>query len=377
MRCTGGLGLPLPTVLRRLLMAALLACLSSLALLVPLALAEDAPASDPSVASDPAASTPVVDPATDPGASDPATEPAAAAPEPPVAVAPEPVAAPEPPVAAPEPPVAVAPEPPVAAPDPPAVAPDPPGPSPDPPAAEPAPFADPTPVVEPVIDPPVIELPVPDLPDPVATTDDPSTTGDPGDSAVAAPLDPRPPRGSAPDVGDTLSQPSSIADEAAPSGESPEATPDPVAVVIPTPDALAPASWRWPSPATPGSPGATSAGLASSFLSTAPPVMAAVPSALPGDDGTRAEHRNGTRHAPPAAWTEPAPWSPGAPGAPVSASGAAPAGAAGGIGGWALPCLLFVLLALAAPRRVLPRPALSPVLALRPVYAPARAPPAS
>jgi hypothetical protein len=359
MRCTGGLGLPLPTVLRRLFMAALLACLSSLALLVPLALAEDPPVSDPAVASDPAASTPTTDPATVPVATpDPAPEPVATEPAP----------------TTPDPPAA---EPPAPAPEPPAAAPDPPAAAPDPPAAEPAPFGDPTPVIGPVFDPPVIELPLPDLPDPVGTVDAPSTTGDPGDPAVAAPLDSRPARSGSPaTVGDTPSPPSTGADVAAPSGESPKAIPDPVAVVIPTPDALAPASWRWPSAATPGAAGATPAGLANSFLSSVPPVRA-VPSALPGDDGAASGHRNGTRHAPPAASTQPAPWSPGAPGTPVAAGAAAPAGAAGGLGGWAIACLLFVLLALAAPRRVLPRPALSPVLALRPAYAPARAPPTS
>ena len=147
-------------------------------------------------------------------------------------------------------------------------------------------------------------------------------------------------------------------------------------MVIPAPNALAPASWRWPSPATPGSPGAEPAALTDSFLSSAPPVMV-VASTLPGDGGATSGHRGATRHAPPAVRSLPAPWSPSAPDSPFSATATPPAGAAGGLGGWALACLLFVLLALAAPRRVLPRPALSPVLTLWPAHAPARAPPAS
>jgi hypothetical protein len=304
-------------------MAALLACLASLTLFASSALADDLPGSDSPAASDPAAVLP---------ASDPAPEPPAVA---------EP--APEPPAIHPAHP---------------------------PHPVDPAPVVDPPTVVEPVIGPPTVQLPidpgVPDLPDPVATIDIPATSDDSGEPTAAAPVDARP------SLVSTPVQPDPVAAPPTPPHESP-ADLDPVAIVIPEPDALAPASWRWPSLADP-SPGAAPVALTGAFLSGAPPVMA-VPSALPGDDGATGGHRGGARHAPPAA--QPAPWSPDAPRSPVSAGATPPAGAAGGLGGWALACLLFVLLALAAPRRVLPRPALSPVLTLRPACAPARAPPAS
>jgi hypothetical protein len=295
-------------------MAALLACLASLTLLAPSALADDLPASDPPAASDPAAVLPADDPAPE--------SPAAAEP------------------------------------------------APEPPATQPV---NPAPVVEPVMGPPAVQLPVDpglqDLPDPVATIGIPATTDDPGT------VDARPANGSPADVASAPSQLDPVASEPTPPHESPTAAPDPVAVVIPEPDALAPASWRWPSLASP-SPGSAPVALTGSFLSGAPPVMA-VPSTLPGDDGATAAHRDGARHAPPAVRSQPAPWSPDTPGSPISARATPPPGAGGGLGGWALACLLFVLLALAAPRWVLPRPALSPVLTLRPAYAPARAPPAS
>ena len=312
-------------------MAALLACLASLTLLVPSALADGLPTPDPPAASDPSAVLP-----TD-----------SAAPEPPAA---EP--APEPPATHPAHPVH---------------------------PADPTPVVEPPPVVEPVVGPPAVQPPVdpgvPDLPDPVATIEIPATTDDPGEPATAAPVDARPTSGSPADVASVPSQPDPVASEPTPPHESPAPAPDPVAVVIPAPDALAPASWRWPSLATPAQ-GAAAVAQTGSFLSSAPPVMA-VPSTLPGDDGASSGHRGGVRHAPPAVRNQPAPWSPDAPDSPVSAGATPPAGAGGGLGGWALACLLFVLLALAAPRRVLPRPALSPVLTLRPAYAPARAPPAS
>jgi hypothetical protein len=221
----------------------------------------------------------------------------------------------------------------------------------------------------------VVELPVPDLLDPVAITDDPATGNGPG-----APVDPRPARGGSPaDVPGVAGAPS----QAVPAASTPApptadrgAAPDPVAVVIPEPDALAPASWRWPSPTSAGSPGAAPVGLTTPFLSTAPPAMS-VPSTLPGDGGATAGRGGGARHAPPAVRSQPEPWSPAAPGSPFSAGAASPAGAPGGLGGWALASLLFVLLALAAPRRALLRPAPSPVLSLRPAYTPARAPPGS
>ena len=326
MWCTGGLGLPLANGLRRFSTAALLACLACLTLLASSALAEDLPATDPPAATDPAAVLPAEDPAPPP--------PAAAEP------------APEPPAGHPE-----HPEHPV----------------------------NPAPVVDPVIGSPPVQVPVDlgirDLPGPVATIDLPATTDDPGGPATASPVEARPANGSPPDVALAPSQP-----DPAPSGGTPPlerraAAPDPVAVVIPGPGALAPAAWRWPSLAGP-SPGAAPVALAGLFLSSAPPVIG-VPSTLPGDGGAGAGHRSATRHAPPAARNQPVPWRPDAPGSPVSAGATPPAGAPGGFGGWALACLLFVLLALAAPRRVLPRPALSPVLTLRPACAPARAPPAS
>ena len=331
MRCTGGLGLPLATVLRRLLMAALLACLASLTLLAPSALADDLPASDPPAATDPAAAPPAADPSPEPPA---AGEPAPGAP------ATHPVHPTHP--------------------------------------VDPAPVVDPPPIVDPVVGPPAVQLPVdpvPNLPDPVATIDIPSTADEPGGPVAGAAGDTRPTHGSPADVAYAPSQPEPVASDPTSPQETPAAAPEPVAVVIPAPDALAPASWRWPRLATPGSPSAAPAALTGSFLSGAPAVM--VPSTLPGDGGATAGHRGATRHAPPSARSQPAPWSPSAPGSPFSASATPPAGAAGGLGGWALACLLFVLLALAAPRRVLPRPALSPVLTLRPAHAPARAPPAS
>jgi hypothetical protein len=302
-------------------MAALLACLASLTLLAPSALADDLPGSDPTVATDPAAAPPPSDPAPEPpAAGDPAPGLPATHPTHPT----HPV--------------------------------------------NPAPVVNPPPVVDP---PPVDSIP--NLPDPVATIEIPSTADDPGEPAAAAPVDTRP-HGSPADVAYAPSQPEPVAAEPTPPHE---AAAEPVAVVIPAPNALAPASWRWPSPATAGSPGAVSAARTGSFLSSAPPVMV-VASTLPGDGGATSGHRHGARHAPPAVRTLPAPWSPSAPDSPFSATATPPAGAAGGrLGGWALACLLFVLLALAAPRRVLPRPPLSPVLTRWPAHAPARAPPAS
>ncbi len=321
MWCTGGLGLPLATVLRRLMLAALLACLASLTLLAPSALADDLPASDPPVATDPAAPPP----------SDPAPEPPAAA-----------------------------------------------DPTPGPPATHPTHPVHPSPEGDPppVVGPPGLQPPAdstPNLPDPVATIEIPSTADDP---AAAVPVDTRPTHGSPADVAYAPSQPEPLASEPTSPHETPAAAPKPVAVVIPAPNALAPASWRWPSPATPGSPAAAPAALTGSFLSSAPPVMV-VASTASGDRGATSGHRSGARHAPAAVRTQPAPWSPSAPDSPYSATATPPAGAAGGLGGWTLACLLFVLLALAAPRRVLPRPAMSPVLILWPARAPARAPPAS
>ena len=296
-------------------MAALLACLASLTLLATSALA-DMPASDPPAASDPAAVPPADDPA------------------------------PEPPAAA--------------------------EPAPGPPATHPVHPVHPAPVVEPVMGPPVVQLPVdpgvPELPDPVATIDIQATSGEAGT------VDAKPSNGSPAVVASAPAQLDPVASEPTPSHEGLTAAPDP-AVVIPEPDAVAPASWRWPSLASP-SAGSVPVALTDSFLSGAPPVMA-VPSTLPGDDGATAGRREGARRAPPAVRSQPAPWSPDAPGPPFSAGATPPAGTAGGLGGWALACLLFVLLAFAAPRWGLPRPALSPVVTLRPAYTPARAPPAS
>ncbi len=316
MRCTEGLGLPLAKVRCRLLMAAVLACLASLTLLASSALADDLPASDPRAASDPAAVPPADDPA------------------------PKPPAAPKP--------------------------------APGPPATHPVHPVHPAPVVEPVMGPPVVQLPVdpgvPELPDPGATSDIQATTGD------AATVDAKPSNGSPAVVASAPAQLDPVASEPTPRHESPTAAPDP-AVVIPQPHALVPASWRWPSLASP-SAGSVPVALTGTFLSGGPPVMA-VPSTLSGDDGATAGQREGARHAPPAVRSQPAPWSPDAPGPPFSAGATPPASAAGGLGGWALACFLLVLLALAAPRWGLPRPALSPVVTLRPAYAPARAPPAS
>ena len=331
MWCTGGLGLPLATVLRRLMLAALLACLASLTLLAPSALADDLPASDPPAATDPAAAPPPGDPA----------------PEPPAAADPAPVL--RPPTrrirrirstrrrwAIPRP--SSSPSSTRRAPAPRRFHPEPAGPG-------------------------------RDDRDPV----DRRRSGRAGGGRAGRyEADPR----LAGRRRLRALQPEPVASEPTPPREAPAAAPEPVAVVIPAPNALAPASWRWPSPATPGSPGAAPAALTGSFLSSAPPVMV-VASTLPGDGGATSGHRGGARHAPPAVRTQPAPWSPSAPDSPFSATATPPAGAAGGLGGWALACLLFVLLALAAPRRVLPRPALSPVLTLWPAHAPARAPPAS
>jgi hypothetical protein len=335
MRCTGGLGLPLSTVIRRLSLTALLACLAALALVVPVAFANDAPASDPPAASDSGAPPPSDEAPAEPPASDPA----------PIAVDPVP------------------------------------NPTPDPtPAPDPTPVADPVGVAVPPVSLPV-DPPV-SVPDPVATIDVPGV-GDPGTGTTVTTGgdDSHPARGGGGPVSTgtfpSIAAPTVAGPAPGPAGpavSAPAVTPL-GGIIIPRPESRAPAAWRWPGA---GSPSPHNAGslLGSSFLNSAPPAVA-LPGTLNAVAATAASRHDGARHAPPIPRVAPAPWTPSAPGAPASAGASAPGGAAGGLGGWALAALFFVLLALAAPWRAIPRPALAPVLALRPAYAPARAPPVS
>ncbi len=344
-------------------MAVLLACLASLAFLVPAAFASDSGATDsPSGgdqstvvadpgASDPAVATPVT---SDPGATDPA-------PSDPAAGDPAPVT--------------------------------------DPAPADPAP-ADPAPVDPAPVDPPPVAIdPPPELP--VVGPGSSTVIPDPTASDPVTPTIDLPPVGTTPIAtpvskgpGDTTGTgthsghvdapapaPAATSFPAAPAFSAPVIPPQATAPpadnsngVVLTPVERAPAAWRWPRAAGHDSPHSATA-LAAPFLSSAPPLaMTAGP--VPSEAALAGAHHNAQRGAENVLSAVPTLGGPGLPAAPASAGSAAPGGVGGIGGGLWLASLLFLLLAFAAPRRAITGPVTAPALGLRPVFVPARAPPA-
>jgi hypothetical protein len=320
MWCFGGLGLPLSRVLRRLTAASLVTCLALFAVLASAAFADEplaSAASDPTAAAEPPPAVPP--PAPEPAAQDPAPPPPA-----------------------------------------------------DTPADQPS---DQGPAIEPIVDPVTVDpTPIQALPDPGTAIDLPPSVLDPSTGAG-------PPRSGTPAAVDAPYSPPALAPlgVTAPMAAAPVAPapggPGVGGVVIPEVETSAPVAWKWPAPVH--LDGKTDTTVAAALLSSAPPVLS-VPSGVPPSDAATRTHRSAeSAPAPSLVETLPDPWSPGAPGAPAAAGAAAPGGPGGGFGGLFFAAMFIVALALAAPQRGLSRLARSPVLVLRPVYAPARAPPGS
>jgi hypothetical protein len=220
-----------------------------------------------------------------------------------------------------------------------------------------------------------VALPVVDPgPDPSPATDDPAP------EPVLGVVDPVRPRPSAPAYSAPVSAPAPVAPGPAlpaagpaPTGGDFSFAPSAVDDQAARPDA----PWRWPL-AAPTLAKPSKPGLGGALVGFTPAAAAlAVPGVSPPHGSRTSGPAGGGEPSPGPSVGDPLPLGPLGPASPVSAAAGAGVGIAGGIGGLSLAVLGFLLLALAAPRRLVSRPAHASALSLRPVYAPARAPPAS